>query len=1109
MNTLLHDPPRKPRDGFALVIAVMLMVLLVVLAVGLLSLSAISLRSTNAEAARSQAQANARLAVMLAFGQLQKQTGPDQRITAPADFVAPSQADTIANAGWRGVWRSNNPSTTNNTDYQAARSDFFQEWLITAAATPLTLKDANTALSGASTIIRQSPDLPDVRIPLLTLPHNPGALAWWTDDESLKARADFPIAEAPSTGELLASRHASTRLGPEGVTGVVDFSPTAKNAPGLITPGQLTLAAEKWPDSQGAAFTTYSRSLQTNVRKGGLKADLSTLFEQPATKITDFGNWRVGPGDASAMQSFLYGSPSGPAGPVTVGTFQVGNGARWHQLYYYYNLYKEVSFNGDEPRLGTGPSLINWVLADQRIDFGDQAGGFRFPRFAKVVYILSYSSILGANPNNPLETHTLRLNTDIYVTMWNPFDVRIVFPATARVFAKLYGGVPLKFDWQVNGVSRGGTNGGDVMGGTNWAQFYREAGGTLFTLAPGETIVFSIHDATNNSKFTPGVSFNGSVFAENLLPTGKIYGKAGDKVSVGLKAIDPGGTSTQGQNASYYSDIWIRGNSGYEQRGENIATADAAFVSRMPEVLPSSVPSWQFDAVLGPDNKQPFAAFIMETKTAQESLYPVPAFLTTGNTRLASRIGGDFGQFVHEHLEYKLEPVMSRDGDLLQVSLPTNPAGPDHGFLGSGRGPETGQTSFLATSIPTVPPTSLAQFRHAGLGDGAASLRATQWGEVATPYPPYADQAIGNSYAHPLVGSAVAQNGLLLDHRYLGNEALWDGYFLSSLAARNTPTFATTKSMPETWKEFLSGTGKLINPRFSPWLGSETQDAIENRIFGTGGSDIATDAYLHIAANLLFDGGFNVNSTSVNAWHAFLSSTRKNSLTRLPLNGGTSGTKVTGSGALYSRTDVVLSGSVDKDSSDISTHYSGYRDLSDENLRNLATQIVAQVRKRGPFLNVAEFINRRLSADSDLALCGALQAAIDTSGLNDAVRRAGLPTSGSPGGTSMAFPKASELGTAAGNPGWLMQADLLDPLGSALVARGDTFRIRGYGESHDAHGAVAARAWCEAVVQRVPDYIDPSERSEVATVDLHIPLNQTFGRRYQLVSFRWISGPDA
>ncbi len=72
---------------------------------------------------------------------------------------------------------------------------------------------------------------------------------------------------------------------------------------------------------------------------------------------------------------------------MPVGTFQIGNGARWHQLYYYYNLYKEVSFNGAEPRIAPGPPLINWVEADQRVNFGDEAGGFRFPRFAKVVYI--------------------------------------------------------------------------------------------------------------------------------------------------------------------------------------------------------------------------------------------------------------------------------------------------------------------------------------------------------------------------------------------------------------------------------------------------------------------------------------------------------------------------------------------------------------------------------------------------------------------------------------------------------------------------------------------------------------------------------------------------
>lgn len=1074
------------------------MVLLVVLAVGLLTLSAVSLRIIGADAARAEAKANARLALAMALGQLQEQTGPDKRITAPADFLAPGDPSAMANPGWRGVWRSNPQSTKT---YQPARADFFSEWLVTAADQPLVIEAARAPLRGESTLIRKTDGLPDVRVPLVATP-NQGRLGWWTEDESLKARADFPKTESRTTGELLAVRHASPRLGPEAVTGVTGFKPTAANAPGLLTPGQLTLAAEKWQDRQGNAFTTYSRSLQTDVRKGGFKADLSALFEQKAANITNFGDWRTDPASASAAQSYLYG------GPVPVGTFQVGNGARWHQLYYYYNLYKDVSFNGSEPRIAPGPPFIDWVLADQRKDFGDEAGGFRFPRFVKVLYFLSYSSVAAPNPSNPLETHTLRLNTDIYVTMWNPFDVRIVFPGSAYIRAKLYGGVPLKFDWQVNGVSRGGTDGGAVMGGTNWARFYRPGAGALFTMAPGETVVFSIHDGSDNSNFTPGISFNATVFAENLLPGGKLYGKADDKVAVGLKAIDPGGVSTQGQNASYYSDIWIVGDGGYEQRGENIATADAAFVTRMPEVKASSVPSWSFSEVLGAANKQPFAAFIMETKTARESLYPVPAFLTTGNTRLASRVVGDFGQFVHEHLEYKLEPVLNRDTDLLNTTFPSDPAGPDHGFIGAGRSKATdGQTSFLANSIPTVPLTSLAQFRHAGAGDGADSIRATQWGEVATPYPPYADQAIGNSYAHPLVKSDATKTNNLLDHRFLGNEALWDSYFLSSLAPRTAAKFGKAKAMAETWTAFLEGTGKLINPRFSPWLGGETKDAIRKRIFTGGSGEIAKDAYLRIAANLMLEGGFNVNSTSVDAWHAFLASTRKASLTKLPFNGGTSGTKVTGTGTLYSRTDIVLSDSVDENSGDIATHYSGFRDLSDEKLRQLAEQIVIQVRKRGPFLNLSEFINRRLTNDTELALCGALQAAIDKSGLNDALRSGEVPTSGNPGGASMAFPKACELGTAAGNPGWLMQGDVLDPLGSALVVRGDTFRIRGYGDARDAQGKVAARAWCEAVVQRVPDYMDTTEKAEIA--EPKQSLNKTFGRRYQLVSFRWLGGPDA
>ena len=53
-----------------------------------------------------------------------------------------------------------------------------------------------------------------------------------------------------------------------------------------------------------------------------------------------------------------------------------------------------------------------------------------------------------------------------------------------------------------------------------------------------------------------------------------------------------------------------------------------------------------------------------------------------------------------------------------------------------------------------------------------------------------------------------------------------------------------------------------------------------------------------------------------------------------------------------------------------------------------------------------------------------------------------------------------------------------------ITPRGDTFVIRAYGDSIDAQGRVVARAWCEAIVQRSPDYVDKADESHVKAVDL-------------------------
>ena len=152
----------------------------------------------------------------------------------------------------------------------------------------------------------------------------------------------------------------------------------------------------------------------------------------------------------------------------------------------------------------------------------------------------------------------------------------------------------------------------------------------------------------------------------------------------------------------------------------------------------------------------------------------------------------------------------------------------------------------------------------------------------------------------------------------------------------------------------------------------------------------------------------------------------------------------------------------------------------------------------------------------------ALQAAIEESGINGPVRSGGggvAPVYS--GAISRYFPDPPPVGsrtTTTGIPGDITQADLLLPLAPRLAARSDTFRIRAYGEARSADGTtVLAKAICEAVVQRVPEYLDPvtdatnnepwdeakSSGSPSAT-ELN-PINQRFGRRFKLVQFRWLS----
>ena len=73
--------------GFALVVTISLSSLLILIVLTMASLTTIETRAANQRAASEAARANAKMALMIAIGNLQKEMGPDGRISFSASLL--------------------------------------------------------------------------------------------------------------------------------------------------------------------------------------------------------------------------------------------------------------------------------------------------------------------------------------------------------------------------------------------------------------------------------------------------------------------------------------------------------------------------------------------------------------------------------------------------------------------------------------------------------------------------------------------------------------------------------------------------------------------------------------------------------------------------------------------------------------------------------------------------------------------------------------------------------------------------------------------------------------------------------------------------------------
>ena len=412
-------------------------------------------------------------------------------------------------------------------------------------------------------------------------------------------------------------------------------------------------------------------------------------------------------------------------------------------------------------------------------------------------------------------------------------------------------------------------------------------------------------------------------------------------------------------------------------------------------------------------------------------------------------------------------------------------------FFFGGHGQENGTTNAIFYEIPLAPLQSIAQLRNANPGSISSS--------------PYVTYTVGESRAHPGVTSTKAadepsSSRAALDKAWLANDQLWDKYYFSTLATLQGKAYSgsSASTQQDLAREFLAGTRRLPNPRNVARIpAGETAANAATAALETN----TAPPYTRSAEFLLTRGGFNVNSTSVAAWTSVLSAL---SGADVPLVNGKTDTNPAGTPFLRVRRTVNEPDAKQK-------LWNGYRTLDDTEITTLAKEIVKQVRDRGPFLSMSEFVNRRLgSASDEKSQKGAIQAAIDnTTSINNIMLSDALPvTPADVANYGWDNPDAVQGNTGAGAPGEITQGDVLSAVGSFVSVRSDTFRIRAFGDARDASGNVTARAWCEATLQRVPEFVDSTESASTPIADLKSQANLAFGRRFEVISFRWLSKND-
>lgn len=1175
----------KGEKGFTLIITISLMVLLTMIAVGVLSLSSVTLRSSTQGNAMSIARGNAKLALMMALGELQKYAGQDKSITATSEITS----ENPAKYNITGVWDSwdNSPSAP-TSDYKGQKAERFRKWIVSDANQTDSF-DSNYVSTGSF----QNPiDLVTTKtlgdkalvqdfvkaglVPITKGVIKQGNYAFHVSDEGVKARINSY--RDPRQNETLAKKRALL-VGQRPLTEVVKardgellkFLPKDNNSSSysdalsmqdrFVNLNQFELYDQGQDLGKFRNHVTpYSMGLLTDVRNGGLKQDLTAIFEA-ATLPAEYNGRRL---YQSAFGLNRSGSTPYESDP------------NWTALRSYYNIYKEITTPDGQPTYyrAAKESITTTTLTPPR-------NFYPAPVIAKVEVLFTYvtrdshSGWVDRLKTEVSSRHTL-MGHLVYaplITLHNPYNVTVQFDKMQVVLRN----IPVAFNFYVNG--RPQSNGlcslnemfvydgqkGEksfALDIANWSSPTSSSTTGPISLRPGQTLVCGAYldpgASFADTKGTPffdwqnnltGVDASGNV----TLPIKARPGFAGKAVGFDVDWITPPHISsgqqtdnnmgvmglksddqihmeyavkqpTRGVNDRFQvsATITSRGRA-MSYGGLNFLYRDASTLSRFFNRTYRFPLTGSFSASEAyHTNATPIAAqnsaktvgmFSAYARTSNGGVYETRQRTERAGSLNVLRDGRLAGQPMLHHnparpvvtMDFRSEKPGMHSHEMNFIPLPGHAEDVFESDSEKRTNVLAGNTTNLGIKsgsyleLPTGPMQTISDFRRSNA--------------LTSSYLPNFVQPVANSYASPLISTNRAiETGVasypLLDHSVLANHALFDKFYFSTIA----PVGA--KGAADVLNDFLEQQNPLLNQAYQGYIpNGKNAASITTELLLSGRPTPL--AHKLAAEYQLVKGSFNVNSTSVEAWKAMLSSLRGSSVPTLWARSATLEVKdAVGTPILpMSLPNGTMANGV-ANSTQIDNartlEWNGYRELTNEQIQTLAEEIVKQVRERGPFLSMSDFVNRQLDSNSNLSQMGALQNAILDSGINNSAFPMQVPINpthvADPRLYGFRNPGAVNGNPAAGAPGWISQADLLHAMEPLATVRSDTFVIRVCGEAVDSQGKVIARAFAEAVAQRLPDYIDNTDRPSInAYTESSNPLNKAFGRRISIVSFRWLT----